>query len=188
MLGPICFKFPVRDHLYKTFFNVFFYNSFFFRLDTCGLLGKSCEALASVVSLQISRLRVLDLSNNNLEDSGVMVLSAGLESPHCTMESLRSGTFRDLGICFCEDSNVIFVSSCVCRPTQRVLVIFINYCPGWITVTCQREVVELWAQLSAPRPLDWKSWTWAATTCRILELSFFLSDLEVLIADWKLSG
>ncbi|XP_073349789.1 NACHT, LRR and PYD domains-containing protein 3-like [Pagrus major] len=59
------------------------------RVSSCDLSGKSCEALASVVTLQTSSLRVLDLTNNNLEDSGAKFLSAGLQSPHCTLECLR---------------------------------------------------------------------------------------------------
>ncbi|CAL8298371.1 unnamed protein product [Gadus morhua 'NCC'] len=58
-------------------------------LNGCHLSKRSCEALASVLSSNSSSLRELDLSNNNLQDSGVKLLSAGLGSPHCTLESLR---------------------------------------------------------------------------------------------------
>uniref|UniRef100_A0A3B5MXJ5 B30.2/SPRY domain-containing protein n=1 Tax=Xiphophorus couchianus TaxID=32473 RepID=A0A3B5MXJ5_9TELE len=59
-------------------------------LSGCNLSGRSCEALSPVLSCQSSSLRELDLSNNKLEDVGVKLLSVGLESPNCKLESLRS--------------------------------------------------------------------------------------------------
>ncbi|XP_029965809.1 NACHT, LRR and PYD domains-containing protein 12-like [Salarias fasciatus] len=57
-------------------------------LSSCGLSERSCGALSSVLSSQSSSLTHLDLSNNDLQDSGVKLLSSGLESPHCKLEAL----------------------------------------------------------------------------------------------------
>uniref|UniRef100_A0A8C5BNZ1 B30.2/SPRY domain-containing protein n=1 Tax=Gadus morhua TaxID=8049 RepID=A0A8C5BNZ1_GADMO len=57
-------------------------------MNGCHLSERCCEALASVLSSNSSSLTELDLSTNDLQDSGVKLLSAGLGSPHCTLETL----------------------------------------------------------------------------------------------------
>ncbi|XP_049324919.1 protein NLRC3-like isoform X2 [Astyanax mexicanus] len=58
-------------------------------LASCNLGVRSCESLKSVLKLENSSLIELDLSNNNLQDSGVELLSAGLKSSHCKLQTLR---------------------------------------------------------------------------------------------------
>ncbi len=61
---------------------------FFFSLSVCDLTEESCSALTSVLSSDSSSLKYLDLSNNNLQDSGVKLLSDGLNEK-CKLEKLR---------------------------------------------------------------------------------------------------
>ncbi|KAI4901404.1 hypothetical protein NFI96_024299 [Prochilodus magdalenae] len=49
----------------------------------------SCETIGSALQSAQSSLKELDLSNNNLQDSGVEVLCAGLKDSHCKLEILR---------------------------------------------------------------------------------------------------
>ncbi|XP_048854610.1 protein NLRC3-like isoform X2 [Brienomyrus brachyistius] len=58
-------------------------------LNSCELTEECCEALASALRSNSSPLRELDLSDNDLQDSGVKLLSAGLGDLHCKLEILR---------------------------------------------------------------------------------------------------
>ncbi|XP_050934073.1 NACHT, LRR and PYD domains-containing protein 12-like isoform X3 [Lates calcarifer] len=69
------------------------------RLIRCRLSEADCEVVASALSSNPSHLRELDLSNNDyMKDSGVKILSTGLESPNCRLETLR--------LSFCELSGI----------------------------------------------------------------------------------
>ncbi|XP_016116301.1 protein NLRC3-like [Sinocyclocheilus grahami] len=55
----------------------------------CNLTAQDCEIVASALQSSNSVLRELDLSNNDLQDSGVKLLSDGLKSPNCQLQILR---------------------------------------------------------------------------------------------------
>ncbi|XP_038123640.1 NLR family CARD domain-containing protein 3-like [Cyprinodon tularosa] len=58
------------------------------QLSGCNLSERSCKVSMSVLRCQLSNLVHLDLSNNDLHDSGVKLLSFGLLGPQCRLETL----------------------------------------------------------------------------------------------------
>ncbi len=60
-----------------------------FSFAGCNLTAQCCESLSSALQSSNSVLRELDLSNNDLQDSGVKIISDGLKSPHCQLLKLR---------------------------------------------------------------------------------------------------
>ncbi|KAL6471850.1 hypothetical protein MHYP_G00205000 [Metynnis hypsauchen] len=58
-------------------------------LAGCNLMKETCEKLLSALQSVNSSLKELDLSNNDVQDSGVELLSAGLKRSYCKLETLR---------------------------------------------------------------------------------------------------
>ncbi|XP_042282312.1 NACHT, LRR and PYD domains-containing protein 12-like isoform X2 [Thunnus maccoyii] len=58
-------------------------------LGDCNLTDKCCEFISSVLSFKSSGLEELELSRNQLQDSGIKLLSDGLKNPNCKLQRLR---------------------------------------------------------------------------------------------------
>uniref|UniRef100_A0A3B5QSM4 Si:dkey-28k24.2 n=1 Tax=Xiphophorus maculatus TaxID=8083 RepID=A0A3B5QSM4_XIPMA len=83
-------------------------------LSQCKLGAGCCGGLASIFNSGSPRLKSLDLSNNNLKDAGVSLLAAGLTSPSCKLEILRSEL--DLSENDLEDLEVELLSNGIANP------------------------------------------------------------------------
>nr|XP_055051223.1 NACHT, LRR and PYD domains-containing protein 14-like [Misgurnus anguillicaudatus] len=63
--------------------------SVLYRLEQCNITDKGCVALCSALRSNPSHLTHLDLSKNNLRDSGVKLISDVLKNPDCKLEILK---------------------------------------------------------------------------------------------------
>ncbi|RVE60792.1 hypothetical protein OJAV_G00184760 [Oryzias javanicus] len=90
-------------------------------LSNCNLSRRSCEALSSVLSSSSSNLRDLDMSNNDLQDSGVKELCVGLQSPHCELETLR------LSGCLIREAGCASLASALRSNPSRLRTLDLSY-------------------------------------------------------------
>ncbi|XP_076136096.1 NACHT, LRR and PYD domains-containing protein 3-like [Alosa pseudoharengus] len=82
------------------------------RLVGCDLKEDSCEVLSSALKSGNSQLKELDLSSNPLRDSGVRLLSVGLEHTKCSLEILR------LAYCKLTDQSCEIVAAVLQSPNS----------------------------------------------------------------------
>ncbi|KAK7879576.1 hypothetical protein WMY93_033715, partial [Mugilogobius chulae] len=88
-------------------------------LSGCGLSPHSCGPLASVLSS--SSLTHLDLSHNELQDSGVELLCEGLKSAPCRLETLR------LSGCLVSERGGAALASALSSAHSRVTELDLSY-------------------------------------------------------------
>ncbi|XP_053725952.1 NLR family CARD domain-containing protein 3-like [Synchiropus splendidus] len=91
-------------------------------LRRCGLSERSGSLLSSVLSSPSSSLTQLDLSENwDLKDAGVELLSAGLKSPHCHLETLS------LSDCGLSERSGSLLSSVLSSPSSSLTQLDLSY-------------------------------------------------------------
>ncbi|XP_042605926.1 protein NLRC5-like isoform X5 [Cyprinus carpio] len=83
-------------------------------MHDCGITEKNCSALASVLRSNTS-LKELDISKNNLQDSGVKKLQNGLENTNCTLKKLRLS-----GCCITEEGYKALASALSSNPSHLI--------------------------------------------------------------------
>ncbi|XP_048051612.1 LOW QUALITY PROTEIN: NACHT, LRR and PYD domains-containing protein 3-like [Megalobrama amblycephala] len=84
-------------------------------LASCNLTGQDCEMISSAVQSSNSVLRELDLSNNDLQDSGINLLSDALKSPNCQLKILRLAMCNLTGQSCETVTSALQSSNCVLR-------------------------------------------------------------------------
>ncbi|XP_046906750.1 NACHT, LRR and PYD domains-containing protein 12-like isoform X2 [Hypomesus transpacificus] len=129
----------------------------------CNLTTQCCEALGQTLRSPFNNLKELDLSYNKIQDEGLTLLSAGLGSPNCKLETLclkgccitkecceslvrtlsaHTFTLRklDLSDNDLEDEGVMLLSAGLGGPDRTLEVLGLNRCK--ITKDCCEVLVS----------------------------------------------
>ncbi|KAM9524737.1 uncharacterized protein ACWYII_043713 [Salvelinus alpinus] len=109
-------------------------------LEMCRLTEEACEGLASVIRSNQTKLEDLNVSDNNLRDSGAELIFNGLMAPHCKLQTLRIGDCHLTEDC-CED-----LALALCSPLSEL-----NCLDLWSNSLKDSGINQLSTGLSHPR-------------------------------------
>ncbi|KAL1278998.1 hypothetical protein QQF64_025671 [Cirrhinus molitorella] len=90
-------------------------------LAGCSLTPQLCEIVSSALQSPNCVLKELDLSNNDLRDSGVQLLSDGLKHPNCQLEILR------LSGCMVTEEGCGYLSSALSSNSSHLRELDLSY-------------------------------------------------------------
>ncbi|XP_075933402.1 protein NLRC3-like [Anarhichas minor] len=89
-----------------------------FSLSGCLITEEGCASLASALSANPSHLRELDLSYNHPGDSGVKLLSSGLNDPQWRLETLR---YEEACCSYISVKNQQLIVDMVCESPKKLI-------------------------------------------------------------------
>ncbi|XP_056615786.1 NACHT, LRR and PYD domains-containing protein 3-like [Triplophysa dalaica] len=87
----------------------------------CDLTAESCEVVSSALQSSECPLRELDLSNNDLKDSGVKLISDALKTHNCQLHTLR------LSGCMVTDEGCCSVASALSSQSSHLRELDLSY-------------------------------------------------------------
>uniref|UniRef100_A0A8C1WAY2 NACHT domain-containing protein n=1 Tax=Cyprinus carpio TaxID=7962 RepID=A0A8C1WAY2_CYPCA len=117
------------------------------RLNNCNITYTSCITLAKVLQIP-SNLKKLSLSENKLQDSGVMLFSVGLHHPHCKLEALS------LKNCRVTEAGCVYLSKALSSNPSHLRVLDLSWnnigdsgvkhlCASLVKIHCALETLRL---------------------------------------------
>uniref|UniRef100_A0A8C4TQ24 Ribonuclease inhibitor-like n=1 Tax=Erpetoichthys calabaricus TaxID=27687 RepID=A0A8C4TQ24_ERPCA len=153
------------------------------KMTSCDVTADCCSALYSTLSAPQSRLTELDLSNNELGDSGVIELCKGLRSENCKLEKLW------LFDCHLASRSCSFLSSALCSPHSRLTELDLSdnsledsemdqLCEGLRSENCKLEKLRLAICHLTSRCCSALSSALSSPNLRLTELDLRANQLE----------
>ncbi|ROL52308.1 NACHT, LRR and PYD domains-containing protein 12 [Anabarilius grahami] len=154
-------------------------------LTGCNITGQDCEIMTSALQSSNCVLRELDLSNNDLQDSGVKLLTDVLKSPNCQLQILR------LSGCVMTEEGCGYVSSALSSNPSRLREIDLSnnvlqdsgvkiISDGLTSPNCQLHILRLSGCMMTEKGCGFVSSVLISNPSHLRELDLSNNDLQDL--------